>query len=150
MKEAKLDIFINSAAHYFTTISKTKACIGNPVLIPNINDYLFDFTGIIRIFGSHRGNVFFTAPEKMLAHILSDICVQKQSENSLLDLVGEVSNTLSGNARKEFGDEFMLSTPIALTSKTTPHHLRKMSRVYLIPIVWRHVLAHLIISLDTD
>ena len=32
----------------------------------------------------------------------------------MVDLVGEVANTIAGNARSEFGEEFEISVPIVL------------------------------------
>ena len=36
------------------------------------------------------------------------------SVDNILDLVGEVANTISGNARKVFGREFLISVPVMI------------------------------------
>jgi chemotaxis protein CheX len=36
----------------------------------------------------------------------------------MCDLVGEVANTISGNARREIGANLKISTPTVITSRT--------------------------------
>ena len=64
-----------------------------------------------------------------------------------MDLVGEISNTISGNARREFGEQFMLSVPIVLKGKSDDIGVMQTANIYMIPIVWRRFKANLIINL---
>ena len=48
------------------------------------------------------------------------------SEETILDLVGEVANTISGNARRDFGKNFVISIPtvIAREPDKVAHRIR--------------------------
>ncbi len=148
MNDQNLAVFVDGISHYFSTLSDRPAVIGAPFLIQNINDYLLDYTGIIGISGNHKGSVFFSAPKTMLVHLLSALGVISTQEDKLMDLVGELSNTISGNARREFGDEFMLSVPIVLKGKSDAVKISKVVEIYVIPVLWLNLKANLIINLE--
>jgi chemotaxis protein CheX len=63
------------------------------------------------------------------------------------DLVGEVANTISGNARRDLGKGFVISVPsvVANTAEgvVTPH-----ARSFVIPINWRTHAAKLVVCLQ--
>ncbi len=148
MKDENLKLFVEGSSHYFDTVSQTPANIGAPFLIKDINKYLYDYTGIIGISGNHKGSVFFTAPKNMLIQLLSALKILNVDEDKMMDLVGEVSNTISGNTRREFGDQFMLSTPVVLKGKSEDLKITRVEKIYVIPIVWRKHQANLIINLE--
>lgn len=149
MKDAHLEVFVDGVVNYFNTISAKPAQVGTPFLINNINSYLMDFTGIIGISGNQKGSVFFTAPKSLLVHLLRDLGIMSIRDEKLMDLVGEVGNTISGNARREFGDQFLLSVPLVLKGKSDDIAIAKTVEIYVIPIVWRHAKANLIINLES-
>lgn len=148
MKDENLKVFIEGASHYFETVSNNPATIGAPFLTRDVNKYLCDYTGIIGISGNHKGSVFFSAPQNMLIHLLSSLGILSTSEDKLMDLVGEVSNTVAGNTRRVFGDQFMLSTPIVLKGTSADLKITSVEQIYVIPITWRKHQANLIINLD--
>lgn len=148
MKDDNLEIFVECASEYFTTVTEKSASVSAPFLIKDINKYLSDYTGIIGISGNYKGSVFFSAPKNMLIQVLTAFGVLSVDEAKLMDLVGEVSNTISGNVRKEFGDQFMLSTPIVLKGKSDNVKMTKVEQIYVIPIVWRQYQANLIINVE--
>ncbi|EGG94094.1 hypothetical protein IMCC1989_305 [gamma proteobacterium IMCC1989] len=148
MNDDNLKMFVEGTSHYFETVTQKPAVIGAPFLIKDINKYLSDYTGVIGISGNYKGSVFFTAPQSMLRQLLAAIGILESGEDKMMDLVGEVSNTVSGNARRTFGDQFMLSTPIVLKGKSDSVKVSKVEEVYVIPIVWRQHQANLIISLE--
>ena len=150
MKEQSLTVFVDGLTNYFNTVSSDKAKVSTPFLIQDINEYLFDFTGIIGISGNHKGSIFFTAPRIMMVKLISEVSAQTTKDEKLLDLVGEVSNTLSGNARREFGDQFMLSTPITFLGKGQQMRVSDISNIYVVPVVWQNMKAHLIINLNEE
>ena len=53
------------------------------------------------------------------------------SEELLVDLVGEVANTISGNARYVFGKDFMISVPVVIEGAPSSIHLPKDLRSYV-------------------
>jgi chemotaxis protein CheX len=64
------------------------------------------------------------------------------------DLVGEVANTISGNARRDFGREFVISVPCVLTGEKRPElPVKPGMRSFIIPINWRSHSAKLVVSL---
>jgi len=150
MNDESLAVFVEGIANFFKTVTQTPATVGTPFLIQDINDYLDDYTGIIGISGNHKGSVFFTTTRRLAVHLLSDMGVMTTREEKLMDLVGEVCNTVSGNARREFGDQFMLSTPVMIKGKSENVKVYDIASIYVIPIVWRDLNAHLIINLNED
>ena len=61
--------------------------------------------------------------------------------------MGEVANTISGNARRDFGKNFLISVPTVIAHEsetvTTPN-----TRAYVIPINWRTHSAKLVVCLE--
>ena len=146
MNERNLEVFVDGASRYFGTVTDTEAQVGTPFLIQDVNKYLLDYTGIIGISGNHKGSVFFSAPNSLLTKLIAQIGIITTQEEKLMDLVGEVSNTISGNARREFGDQFMLTVPIVLKGKSESVRVSDVVDIYVIPIHWRNTNANLIIN----
>ena len=71
----------------------------------------YDYTGVINISGKREGVVYFTAPRAMLTVLLIKMHENDFSHENMCDLVGEGANTISGNARRDFGREFVISAP---------------------------------------
>ncbi|HKC16481.1 MAG TPA: chemotaxis protein CheX, partial [Steroidobacteraceae bacterium] len=69
------------------------------------------------------------------------------SHENLCDLVGEIANTLAGNARRDFGHQFQISVPAVLSSRASPVPYPDPSRPIVIPIDWRNYHARLIVCL---
>ena len=69
------------------------------------------------------------------------------SDSTLCDLVGEVANTISGNARRDFGREFVISVPSVLTGDEVEVPMTRDLRPYVIPINWRSHSAKLVVAL---
>jgi chemotaxis protein CheX len=63
------------------------------------------------------------------------------------DLVGEVANTISGNARKDFGRDFVISVPSVLAGERPDIPASNGTRSFVIPINWRSHSAKLIVAL---
>lgn len=148
MNDENLKVFAEGTSHYFETITEKPAKIGAPFLTKDVNQHLLDYTGIIGISGDYKGSVFFSSSDSMLRELLSVMGVLSVQEDKIMDLVGEVSNTISGNTRREFGDQFMLSTPIVLKGKSDDIKVSKVEKVFVIPIVWRRHQANLIINIE--
>ena len=147
LTEAEIRTFINGATHYFDTAAQQHASVGSPYLVTNGKPGAYDYTGIIGISGARRGIVYFTAPRGMLTVLLMRMQETDTSEENIKDLIGEVANTISGNARKDFGKSFVISVPTVLArdaeSIATPH-----ARSFVIPINWRSHSAKLVVCLE--
>jgi chemotaxis protein CheX len=148
MSEQTLQVFIDGVVRFFSTTSDKDVSVGTPYLVENEHPAAYDITGIIGISGPHRGCVYFTAPRIMLKHLLLSIGETETSNEYLLDLVGEVANTISGNARSTFGHEFMISVPAMIEGAPDQIHLPKNLRSYVIPIYWKSYHAAVVICLE--
>gem|GEM_PF-881613 len=86
-------------------------------------------------------------PRGMLTVLLMRMQETDTSDENIKDLVGEVANTISGNARRDFGKSFVISVPVVIAHDsdkvTTPH-----PRSFVIPINWRTHSAKLVVCLE--
>jgi len=146
LQEQELKTFVEGTTNYFEVAAQQPASIGSPYLTetpPSVHDY----TGIISISGKREGVVYFTAPKAMLTVLLMKMQENDFSHETMRDLVGEVANTISGNARRDFGKNFVISVPVVIAHEvdkvTAPH-----SRSYVIPINWRTHSAKLVVCLE--
>ena len=69
------------------------------------------------------------------------------SDGNLLDAVGEIANTLAGNARKAMGPDLQISVPIKLQGA---HGMkaRVRKRPYVITLRWNHHLAMVCVDME--
>ncbi|MFQ3669933.1 MAG: chemotaxis protein CheX [Verrucomicrobiia bacterium] len=146
MEEQDLKIFIESVAHYFDQIFGEQAVVDPPFLggkaLP-----LLDFTGVIGISGKQQGAVYFTADRAMIADMLSSLGEDPLDESFQADIVGEVANTIAGNARREFGGDFLISVPMVLRGAPESFSLPRNTQAFVIPFAWRHHRSFLITAL---
>ena len=84
----------------------------------------------------------------MLTHLLISIGEPDITSENYCDIVGEVANTISGNARQSFGREFMISVPIVIRGEPEQIKLPKDILSFVIPINWRQNDSALVISLE--
>jgi chemotaxis protein CheX len=64
------------------------------------------------------------------------------------DLVGEVANTISGNARRDFGRNFIISTPSICDRTNAATAAATTGRSFVIPINWRSYSANVVVCLQ--
>lgn len=148
MSEEVIKVFIDGVVRYFKHTSKTEVEVGTPYLVDNDTPAAFDYTGIIGVSGPNKGCVYFTASRILLKHLLLSLGEGDTSDENIIDLVGEVANTISGNARSEFGHSFMISVPVVLAGPPSAIHLPQESRSYVIPIYWKAYSAAVVICLS--
>ncbi len=147
LKEAEIRTFIEGTTNYFETSAQQAASVGSPYLVTDGNPGTYEYTGVISISGSRRGIVYFSAPRGMLTVLLMRMQETDTSDENIKDLVGEVANTISGNARRNFGRQFNLSVPTVVGNQddklTAPY-----PKAYVIPINWRTHSAKLVVCLE--
>ena len=148
MDERDLQVFIDSAVHYFGQMCGEQADTGTPYLMENSETLAYTFTGIIGISGKSRGCVYFTAPEILLKHLLIGIGEPDTSRDSMCDIVGEIANTIAGNARSHFGPDFMISVPTVIDDHPERIHLPESLRSFVVPVTWRRQEAAVVISIE--
>ena len=148
MKEEKLQVFLEGVQKYFAQmIIGEELVVGTPYLVENKVPSAKDCTGVISISGKNKGMVDFTAPKELLERLLVIMGERDTSEAFMADLVGEVANTIAGNARSEFGEEFEISVPIVLRGAPDEILLPRKDRSFVIPLTWRNRSAAIVISL---
>ena len=149
MKEDELQVFIERILKYFHVYdAELPPKVLTPHLIDGIDKHVLEYTGVIGITGRNEGTIMFTAPPSMLMMLMARYGETGTSNSEmLLDLVGEIANTIAGNAREVFGSKFSLSPPVALRAPIRGIVLAKGLQSYCIPIEWRSRKAYLIVSL---
>lgn len=150
IKEDSMQVFIDGVNRFFNEVNNINAEVGTPYLVENNTPKALDYTGIIGVSGYYKGCVYFTAPKVLLKHVLMSIGESDITEASMRDLVGEIANTISGNARSEYGENFMISVPIVIQGIPGEIYLPKDARSYVIPIVWNKYTAAIVICLQKN
>ncbi len=148
MSQETLQVFIDGVIRYFHYTNDKEVKVGTPYLVENENPAAYDVTGIIGISGPYRGCVYFTAPRILLKHLLLSIGELDTGNEHIFDLVGEVANTISGNARSQFGQDFMISVPVMIEGAPSQIHLPRQMRSYVIPVYWKAYHAAVVICLE--
>lgn len=147
MDENDIQVLIDGTVHYFRATVGQSTEVGAPYLVENRKPVISDFTGVIAISGIYHGCVYFTAPRAMLRHILMVNGEERADSDFMADVVGEVANTISGNARRYFGNEFEISVPRVFQAPPASDELELSERSFVIPITWRQYRASLVVSL---
>lgn len=146
-RESELKIFIEGTLLIFETLTSQPASVGSPYLVTDGKPGTYEYAGIIDISGTRKGMVYFTAPKGMLTVLLMRMQESDTGEANMRDLVGEVANTISGNARRDLGKGFVISVPNVVAHSpegvVTPH-----PRSFVIPINWRTHAAKLVVCLQ--
>jgi len=147
LKEAEIRTFIEGTTNYFEISARQTASVGSPYLVTDGKPGAYEYTGIISITGARKGIVYFSAPRGMLTVLLMRMQETDTSDANIMDLVGEVANTISGNARKDFGRNFIISVP-TIVANDVEKITAPFARSYVIPINWRTHSAKLVVCLE--
>ncbi len=148
MSNLELATFVEGTTRYFETAGNQPATVGSPYLVNSGRPTVHEFTGMINIAGKRRGVVYFTASRPMLTVLLMRMGETELTEENMADLVGEVANTISGNARRDFGKDFMISVPQVVAGDPERVTIPDNVRSFVIPINWRSHAAQLVICLE--
>ena len=148
MKEQKLQIFVSIITNYFNQFGNEELIVDTPYLLENQQPKVYDYTGVIGISGVQKGVVYFSATSALLDSILDSMGETDKSEDNLVDLAGEVANTIAGNARTEFGSEFHISVPFVCKGSPQSIILPKSGRSFIIPVSWRGQIGEIVVCLQ--
>lgn len=144
--KADIEIFIQCVEKYFTKRSSEKLIVETPYLTDDVSRILSEYTGIIKISGAYKGNVYFTAPRGFLEHVIKAHGQNEFSIALLQDAIGEIANTLSGNSRKELGKNFVISVPQVISGEAGPAFALNNNHSFVVPLKWYGYTAALIVS----
>ena len=137
VKVEKLGVFLSSISAFFVQIDDTQIDIDTPYLHNNKSAVGYDYSGIIKITGPLEGCVYISAPSTMLRAVIKVMDESDSSLSMMKDLLGEMANTISGNARTEFGADFIISPPKIVEGAPSASYLPKERNSYITPFNWR-------------
>lgn len=146
LQENDLKLFVDSIRNYLKVTTRQEPEITSAFLgTEDIEG--FEFNGTITFSGSHNGNVVVSMPDKLVREILLLQHETDLGDNNLLDAVGEIANTLAGNARKALGAELHISVPVKMQGiHSIKGRIRK--HPYVITLRWNHYEAMVCVDMD--
>jgi len=149
MDEGKLALFVEVTQRYFEKMGEYNVETDTPYLTRDINANLYEYTGMIHISGNHTGVVFFSTMALTAIRLLHDMDVPSSDPEKLLDLVGEISNTIAGNTRVKFGKDFLLKPPVLIHGEYDHFEPSVVVDTYVVPLSWAKYKSNLIVQLNT-
>jgi chemotaxis protein CheX len=145
MSEKELKVFVDAVTHYFTSQTRSPAEVTTAYLAEH-DLPAYDYTGVIDISGGYQGSIYFSAPRLLLRQLLLEMREPDIGEHNILDVVGEVANTISGNARQHFGSLLDISVPRALHVSVQKIVQAVRQRAFVILLRWQHYEAAVVID----
>ena len=142
----ELKLFVESVRHYFRVLSKQEPQITSAYLGTSELDG-FEYNGIVTFSGSYNGHVIVSMPPPLLKELLLMQGETDLSEGNLLDAVGEIANTLGGNARKTLGSGLQISVPVKLHGSSGVR-ARVRKHPYVITLRWNHQPAMVCVDME--
>ncbi len=147
-----MEVFVDGLTRYFKHLDEARETsspslqIGSPFLIDEASTRGLDYTGVISISGENKGHVFFSANSSLLKIILLAYGAKDLTTSKHRDVVGEVANTIAGNAREHLGNHFNISTPSVVEGPISPEKYKLSPRCFVLPFRWKSNQAELIVS----
>ncbi len=146
LNEEDLKLFVNSVRHYFSVTTSHEPQITSAFLgTSDMQGY--DFNGMITFSGSYNGHVLVSMPGKLLRELVFLQHETDLSDANLLDAVGEIANTLAGNARKNLGSDLQISVPTKLRG-SAGIKARVRQQPYVITLRWNHQPALVVVDME--
>jgi len=146
LQESELKLFVDSVRRYFQVITRQEPQITSAFLA-NGDVEAYDFNGIVSFSGSYNGHVMVSMPGPLLRELLMLQRETDLSDGNLLDAVGEIANTLGGNARKTLGAGLQISVPVKLRG-ASGIQARVRKRPYVITLRWGHQPALVCVDME--
>ena len=145
--EREIGTFVHGTTRYFEVSAQQPATIGSPFLVTHGS------AGDRRLHRRHqrdgptqRARLLHRAARHADRHAHEDER-ERRLPREPLRLVGEIANTISGNARRDFGRDFKISPPSVVSGPTRQVELPAGCRPFVVPINWRSHSARLVVGL---
>jgi len=149
ISEGSVRVFTDAVKHFFAQVAVDEVAVDTAFLAVDGEPAYYDYTGLIAVAGEFRGCVYFSAPRVMLRHLLTAMGEADHRDENLLDLVGEVANTLSGNAREHFGSAFAISVPVKVKGRPErPAAHGRKSSPFVISVGWKSYSAAVVVCVE--
>ena len=146
LSENDLRLFVDSIKHYLSTTTRQEPQITSAFLGTGDIDG-FEFNGIVTFSGSYNGQVVVSMPAKLVRELLLLQHETDLSDGNLLDAVGEIANTLAGNARKTLGSGQEISVPIKMQG-ALGIKARVRKHPFVITLRWNHHEAMVCVDME--
>lgn len=146
LNETELKVFIDLSLGYFSTVTGTPAVASEP-RIEFAQPSFADFTGVVRLGGIADGCVYLTLGREFLQELLQHVGEKDHSTANCLDFAGEITSTIASNARTHFGHHLTISVP-SPCDRTAADQLALAPTRFVLPLVWNHHTADLVIALN--
>jgi chemotaxis protein CheX len=141
--------FLDTIGAFFRETTREKAEIESAYLMEaGVSVPTFDLTSHIGLSGNFSGRIYFSAPRAMVAHLLLLMGETNRKEERLLDAIGEIANTLSGNVRKHFGETMKISAPVAQATDSDWLEKTARPRSYAILVKWKQYRASVVVDIQ--
>jgi chemotaxis protein CheX len=142
----ELKLFVESVREYFRVLTRQEPQITSAFLATSeVQGH--DYSGIVTFSGSFNGQVIVSMPGQLLKELLLLQGETDLSQGNLLDAVGEIANTLGGNARKTLGPALQISVPVKLHG-SGGIQARVRKHPYAITLKWNHQPAVVCIDME--
>ncbi|MCR9141500.1 MAG: chemotaxis protein CheX [bacterium] len=147
MKTEEVQIFVNLVVQYFEGLSGEACKTGIPRLAGADDYHAKPMTGLIGISGQYKGCICFsTGPEMLRDAVRATLGDGGDFPNAEADMIGEIANTIAGNAMQAFNDSFSISVPM-VCEDASKVSLPQGVPVYIIPISWQGHAGDLVIGM---
>ena len=145
-----VQVFSGAISNFFGNTTRSPASVRSSYLaepaqvLPKA-----DFSGMVELTGRYRGWVCFSATRGLLSQVLMAMGLGNDySDAGHLDLVGEIANTMIGQAQRHFGDDLEISVPKTFSGNATRLVSESRSRPVLLPMTWNGYEAVLAIHMS--
>lgn len=147
MTDSDLKVFVAGTSKFFREVGLSEAEVSTPFVREDSDRVTYEFSAVIGVSGTQRGCVYFSAPRMMVEEIMRTVGEPDFADENCADLVGEIANTVSGNAREFLGSGFMISVPVVFYGPSQDVRFPPDMPCFVIPIIWNGHRSSLIICL---
>lgn len=142
-------VFSDAASAFFRTATGAQAQVRTAYLLePRAAQAREDFIGVIELGGRFRGHVSFCASRGMLSHILLLLGEKDYSDASHCDIVGEIANQMTGQARRHYGEALDIHPPRVLMRDEAPLPPILAAQPFVVPLAWDRYEAQLVVAMS--
>ena len=123
MNSKILKPFLSATVHVIETTTQIKVIPGVPSIKSGRKTW-GDITGLIGMVSNEiKGNMIVSFEEKSILAIVSKMIFEEKTEldSEVIDAVGEITNMIVGNAKREFSEKgmvFSMARPIVLAGRS--------------------------------
>lgn len=144
--EAEIRVFVDAVVHYFRQAGGDAATVRAAFLADDqASAPTSDYTGLITVSGAYVGSVYFSAPSLLLRQLLMSM-KERASHDNYLDAVGEIANTIAGNARRHFTEKLEISAPVAFAGPAVDIRTAVRARPLVLTVEWRALQAIVVVD----